>query len=107
MKRGWAKYFEVTRERAENARVILQGLPREGGVLQRPTQLPPHLTSEFWDMAEELNKTYTCPICIELVGRDTVKITFCGHMFHEDCYKQLEERANGSRVQCPVCRREE
>ena len=53
---AWAKYYELKRESAQNAYLILQmvmdTIPRMNGELQRPPQLPPHITHELFDMAD-------------------------------------------------------
>lgn len=106
MKRAWAKYFEATENGAETARIILnqltQSIPRVDGQLQRPAQLPTHITTEFYEMAVALNKQYSCPICFELTSKDTVHMTWCGHILCKDCYQQIKE--DGNVAKCPMCR---
>ena len=42
-------------------------------------------------------KDASCSICLEVKGEKVV--TYCGHLFHEDCLKQWGKKNN-----CPVCR---
>ena len=100
---AWAKYFQSKREAVELARIIIQqtNLLRVDGQLQRPSQLPPHITNEFMDMAEQLNKEYTCPICLELTTKDTIDITWCGHILCKVCCEQLKR----TEPKCPMCRK--
>ena len=106
MKRGWAKYFEATEQGLDYAEVILRqvanAIPRINGELQRPAQLPPHITSEFFEMAEALNKKYTCPVCLDLCTRETAHMTWCGHILCKGCYETLKER--DPKPKCPICR---
>ena len=63
---AFAKYYEERRRAAENTEILLNfitaTIPRVDGELQKPPQFPPHITSELFEMAERLNKEYTCPI---------------------------------------------
>lgn len=102
---AWAKYYEARGEQADNAGVVIQmivnnGIVRNNGVLERPTTLPPHITSEFLEMAEKLNKEHSCPICFELVSSQTIHITWCGHILCKGCYGSLPEK------KCPICRKD-
>ena len=103
---AWAKYFETKSELAEATRVILAqvSLPRIQGQLQRPTELPPHITIELFEMAQKLNKEYTCPICLELTEKETIHITWCGHVLCKECHEDLKKR-NGAATKCPMCRK--
>ena len=107
---AWAKYYELKRESAQNAYLILQmvmdTIPRMNGELQRPPQLPPHITHELFDMAERLNREYTCPVCLELTTRDTVHATWCGHILCLRCYDDLKESTPlREDTKCPLCRK--
>ena len=75
-------------------------IPRVNGTIQRPAELPSHITQEFLDMAIQLNKTYTCPCCYELVNKETIHITFCGHILCKGCLDQIV-----SPKKCPTCRK--
>ena len=108
---AWAKYYEARREAAENTHIILQAItatiPRIDGELQRPAQLPPHITNEFFEMAERLNKEFTCPVCLDLTTRDTVHITWCGHILCTVCYEDLKESSLiRQKPKCPLCRKD-
>ena len=108
---AFAKYYEERRRAAENTQILLNfitaTIPRVDGELQRPVQLPPHITSEFFEMAERLNKEYTCPICLDLTARDTVHITWCGHILCSGCYEDLKESAIiREKPKCPMCRKD-
>jgi hypothetical protein len=98
---GWAKYYELLNNQVEFARVVVEPLRNEEGQIPAKSSLPKHITQEFYDMAVKLNKTYTCPICLELVDKDTIDITLCGHTFHKECLRQAKEVKN----ECPTCRR--
>ena len=105
---AWAKYLEAKEQEVESTQVILQqvmqSIPRVNGELIRPKALPPHITSEFFDMAERLNRQFTCPICLELTAKDTIHITWCGHVLCNSCYCKLKTR--DEKPKCPLCRKD-
>ncbi|KAF0984727.1 hypothetical protein FDP41_000626 [Naegleria fowleri] len=46
-----------------------------------------------------------CPICMEWFNfRDSVCVTNCGHMFHENCLKGFERCNSWRKRTCPMCR---
>lgn len=98
---AWAKYYEAMATRAENTRVVLQqaGIPLTG---QAQTECPPHIVKEFWEMANELRKEFSCPVCFDVVGKDTIKITMCGHIYCSTCLDALTTQAT---PKCAICRK--
>ena len=100
-KQAWAKYYQIEREQAENSVIIVNVIGRtEDGNLVEKSSLPLHITEEYYSMAEQLNKKYTCPICLDLVNRETIDITYCGHIFHKECL----EASKQIKKECPYCR---
>ena len=102
---AWAKYYNEMNRQLEQANIILtmvanQGIPRNNGRLERPAELPTHLTNEFMEMAIQLNKEYTCPCCFDLVNKETAFITFCGHIMCKECHSKLL-----APKKCPHCRK--
>jgi rubrerythrin len=96
---AWAKYYELEGEQANQTNIIVSSIGRkENGELNL---IPKHITEEFYDMATKLNKKYTCPICIDLVDKTTIDITYCGHIFHKECLNESKKSKN----QCPMCRK--
>jgi hypothetical protein len=111
---AWAKYYEVLGNESDNANVIINliqhgGIQRnEEGKLDRPNTLPPHITQEFYEMAERLNKQFTCPCCFELVTKETIHLPWCGHILCKNCYEELKDNiplASGRKPKCPMCRK--
>ena len=98
---AWAKYYEQMGEYATNANVIIN-------MVQMPhnpppiTEFPPHITQEFYDMACALRKKFECPCCMEMVTKENIKITTCGHIYDSVCLNILKEQVN---PKCAVCRR--
>lgn len=105
-KLAWGKYFEAKRQLLEATNIMLRqiDLPRVQGELKRPTELPKHITLELFEMAEKLNKEYTCPICLDLTTKETIHITWCGHVMCKECHDDIKER-NKQDTKCPICRK--
>lgn len=105
---AWAKVYDQHGQGAEDARVLNAMFQRDlAGHLQRPAEFPPHITEALWDMANRLNETYTCPICIDLTTRETFHLTTCGHILCKECYARLVDDAPlNTQPKCPTCRRQ-
>ena len=96
---AWAKYYSLEAEQSDNVSIIVRTIGRkDDGTLNL---IPTHITQEYYDMATQLNKKYTCPICLELVSKETIDITYCGHIFHKECL----ENAKKVKCECPMCRK--
>jgi hypothetical protein len=100
---AWAKYYESMTARATQAVIILHqaGLPTSHTV-PLPTECPAHIAREFWEMANQLHREFSCPICMDVVNGDTIKITHCGHIYCDGCLTTLKAQAD---PKCAVCRR--
>ena len=103
---AWAQIFEMHAGRVGDAGVMGTLFRRANGRLQRPAEFLPHLTLEMWEMANRLNETYTCPVCLDLTTTETFKLTTCGHIVCKSCFEYLEDHAPlNTRPKCPTCRR--
>jgi len=103
---AWAKVFELHGRGAEDAAAMGGMFARANGRLQRPAEFPPHITEAMWEMANRLNETYTCPVCMDLTTKDTFHLTTCGHILCKGCYATLEDMAPvNQKPKCPTCRR--
>ena len=100
---AWAKYYESMATRATQAYVILHqaGLPTSHAV-PVPTECPAHIAREFWEMANQLHREFSCPICMDVVSGTTIKITSCGHIYCDACLTTLKAQHD---PKCAVCRR--
>lgn len=99
---GWAKYYKLLEEQTLMVRIIVEPYRnQETGEMPPQSSMPAHITNEFYEMACKLNKEYTCPICLDLVDKETIDMTICGHTFHKECLKQSKE----IKKECPTCRK--
>ena len=89
-------------DEAENARVIIQYVNVPTGAAAAPAFLPPHITQEFYEMAVQLRRKFECPVCLEVVSKDTIQITHCGHVYCKNCIEIVKALAD---PKCAVCRR--
>jgi len=105
---AWRKYYEAIADRADlcnrlhNALQLQQYRNRAGG-LDRPPVLPTHITNDLWEMAEQLNRQFTCPICFDLTTKETLHMAWCGHLTCKDCYTNLVQNPQNKKT-CPTCR---
>lgn len=103
---AWAKVYETMGQEANRAGVIInQFFQRQNGQIVKPQVFPPHISNELFEMAEQLNKQYSCPICLELTTKETFTLTSCGHIICKVCRDELKENTPvGSNIKCPTCR---
>lgn len=74
--------------------------------LERPVTMPMHITNLMWEMAVELNRDFTCPVCLEFMTHETFSMTACGHELCLGCMEHIKETTPISmRPKCPVCRK--
>ena len=105
---AWRKYYEAIEDRAEISNRLtnalqLQQFRNPQGQLERPPVLPTHITNDLWEMAEQLNRQFTCPICFELTTKSTLHMAWCGHLTCKECYARLAV-VEGTKKSCPTCR---
>ena len=60
--------------------------------------LPTHFLIEFEEMTSSLKKKIECPVCLEVIEKGQLEITFCGHKYCETCRSRI--------VQCAICRKQ-
>lgn len=79
---------------------------RNANRLEEPQQLPPHITRAMWEMAVELNRDYTCPVCLEFMTAETFSMSACGHEICTTCIETIKETTPlAMRAKCPTCRK--
>jgi hypothetical protein len=55
------------------------------------------LKQQFVELYEQANKQCECPVCFELLVKDTVNVGSCGHLTCKECYAKMTD--------CPICRK--
>lgn len=112
---AWAKYYAEHSRRCELSRRVMELMNlrqyrnmNAGGALpvERPVELPQHITNELWDMANELNREFTCPVCYDLLEKETIHIAWCGHILCKGCYAMLPPKPTNNKKNCPTCRQD-
>ena len=106
---AWAKYYNELRTSSTLANVVVEQvqniMTRDAeNRLTIPNTIPQHFTREFLEMAIELDKRFTCPVCLELVTPETIKVPMCGHILCNGCYDVLIEQPR-EQCKCPICRK--
>jgi len=75
--------------------------------IEEPAVLPPHITREMFEMAQQLHKDYTCSCCLEFMTVDTFSLTKCGHEVCLKCMEYIRENTPiVQRPKCPICRKD-
>ena len=65
-----------------------------------------HLTNEFKSLYDETKKKIECPCCLEIMKKDNLHISTCGHLTCEECYEKLQMKGtNWKYKECPTCRK--
>ena len=70
-------------------------------VREKIKDVPQHLARELFELAEELNKEFSCPVCLNALTKDTIKVTFCGHKYCASCLNTIKGQGD---AKCAVCR---
>lgn len=105
---AWRKYYEQLEYQTDQIQILTDALQlaqyrNQTGQLTRPAVLPTHITNELWEMAEQLNRQFTCPVCFELTTKTTIHMAWCGHLTCKECYARLPV-VEGTKKSCPTCR---
>ena len=100
-KAGWASFYRCENERYDLALKnikLLKELEKNEGDLQ----LPNHIVSEIKELYEETRKCVECPITLEIIPKDMIVFSNCGHIYHRDSYAKLCAMDD---AKCAICRR--
>lgn len=95
-KYAWAQYY---REVNNNLNTTIELVKLKEVIKQ--SDIPSHIAKEFIEMAEKLEKRFTCPVCLDLVSEETVAITFCGHIYCKTCLENVKRNTK----KCALCRK--
>lgn len=104
-KKGWALYYAQLNENYD----LIDEFRESIGYDNRNNQLTPyenipiHISREFYEMAEKLNKKFTCPCCLDFVEKNEFQITGCGHIYCTECLTEIKARP--VIPLCAICRK--
>ena len=94
---AWAQYFKSMEETHQEQLQVFRLHTRLLADEDTTEELPLHFLKEFSAMAKKLHKELTCPICLEIIEYDNLKILCCGHKHCEECFRRINK--------CSLCRR--
>ena len=105
VKASWRKYYLLL----EMFQPILESnsqLVKKLGDINLEEPLPKHIVNELVDNAKKLNIEFSCPICFDVLKKDTIYMTRCGHKLCLSCYDTLKDNKPLAHnyVSCPTCR---
>jgi hypothetical protein len=89
---AWAKYYQTITEEVGRAEIIVRCV----------NDFPQHIANELVELATELHKKFDCPICLEMVSKETIAITWCGHIYDKTCLETLKAQPDAT---CGICRK--
>jgi late competence protein required for DNA uptake (superfamily II DNA/RNA helicase) len=95
---AWAIYYDMVRGRHENDYTNYRTIVRH----ITEAEMPVHIVNELKEMADKLKKTWECPICMDIIEKEKLEITPCGHFYCKPCLDQLKSTAD---AKCAMCRR--
>lgn len=103
---AWSQYYSEISSNIENS-LISWNLAEEMRKHHennniRDDEMPKHIRDEFIEMATDLQKKYTCPICYEHVTKTNFMITHCGHIYCRECLVDLKMT---EQPRCAMCRK--
>ena len=92
---AWAKYYEEVNTNHEWDSKMYN-------LYQEQTTGTEYLTKQLKDCFIELKKKIECPICLEVIELENLKISNCGHKYCNECYEQLMKV---EKPECSLCKR--
>ena len=103
---AWRKYFQAEKK-IYKERVLhyyrLIALEEELDKLyshldnQDNRTIPVHFKNQFKELLAASKKSVSCPICLNIIATEKLKVTNCGHLYCDTCLAQINK--------CAVCRR--
>ena len=93
--------------RIDQLTAMLQDTVRRAGAQRAasaPSATPQHLVREYMEMARELGREKTCPVCLDDVDAAAAFITGCGHLLCKPCIDRLRASSPAAAARCPTCR---
>lgn len=96
---AWGRYYEEVNENMEELRYYVEMVDNlKKTINELNADFPIHITLELQELYEKIKHKLECPICMEIIEKDKLKITPCGHKFCVECYNQIDK--------CALCKKE-
>jgi hypothetical protein len=97
MEREMDRIEEARRQEEARARIIRPPTPT----------VPAHFLAEFMEMSLQLKRGHSCPCCFDVVTKETIYLSPCGHIMCKDCHSRvMSTKVRGISGHCPTCRQE-
>ncbi len=100
---AWAQYFQSRTEQLEEAHQQVSRVE----TMTQVANIPEHIKTELFEMAKELQKKWTCPVCRDFIATEDLEVTNCGHFFCDACLagvKRHSVQEGQASWKCPCCR---
>lgn len=100
-KAGWRAYFAVCDDMYEMSDLLYRQRKQNIELLKKIKDGEEvditYLKSQFVELYEQANKQCECPVCFELLKKETLNVSSCGHLTCKDCFEKMTD--------CPICRK--
>ena len=104
-KQGWRQFF-ILRDNFDELAEYVGDLAKRNFEMRKQLEKGEdidinYLKSQFIDMYDKLKHYTECPVCYELLTKENIEVSKCGHTICKTCYETI--KATSTPV-CPTCR---
>ena len=92
---AWAKYYEEVNTTHELCKKMYK-------LYEEQDNGSEYLTTQLKECFIELKKKIDCPICLEVIELENLKISSCGHKYCNTCYEELMKMEE---PKCALCKK--
>lgn len=100
-KAGWRSYYVVCDEMWEMSALLHQSRTENRKIVSQIKEGVDvdlvFLKKQFVELYEQANKSCECPVCFDLMNKETLNVSSCGHLTCKGCFEKMTE--------CPICRK--
>jgi len=90
---AWSRYYSEVDRNMELSRQYCELLDK----VNNNSELPQHIIDELKELYKMIKKEIECPICMDPINNENLKITSCGHKYCINCYDRIDC--------CAICRK--
>jgi len=95
-KYAWGKYYgEVNNQLNQNTTQYIR-------MKEFVETIPTHIKDEYIKMLDELKKEIECPICMDIIQKNDLQLSNCGHKYCKTCYDRILRDSN----KCAICKKQ-
>ena len=92
---AWGKYYGQVNENLE------QNITQYNQMNTFVDLIPTHIKDEYIKMLDELKKEIECPICMDIIQKNDLQLSNCGHKYCKTCFDKILTDSN----KCAICKK--